>query len=810
MTQQPEKAIANKNYATYIAGLFTEATPLNFPDNTVQFTQNFRYDPAGYIERRLGLEPRHCGVTLDPEEGCINTQSFRWRSVANRKDLDFIVIQQGTKLFLNLETDYDCYETKCTIDLVEHSVTGGAGQIAKDLVSLSYGNGSLFVTGKFIQPFRVDYTPDTTTTICDEQPEVGCKVVEFDICERDFEGIDDGIPNDKNPTELTDEHLYNLLNRGWTIEHIYQYFDEFSEYPSKAEYHQLGYTTNEDGNEEWSPKEVRESSTGSSSAPQGHFIRSIFNTCKHDCTKARGDDEEDPDEPIPTVDVVNIHLYGVYVGATTTIIKTQTPHGLEPGDILTLTGGNQIINKYCVGDHEGTDQWQDTGVQIIELDGVYTSYTIISPREVEITFSPMTIISNHDGGCFGGASSFKPGQIQVSDVLPEGLPCCIETYRPRANVFYAGRLWHMSMDSDRIGTNVYFSQLIRNHEDEGQAYQDQDPTARDYNELLKDDGGVISIPEMGRVLNSRVMKDTLLLFADNGIWSISGSQNGFFNATNYSVSKLTDVGCISRKSVEDIEDTIIYASSRGIYVVSSDHRVQSITEKQVHTKYYNIPLRNKENILIVYHKYDKTIRILYACDECHYRFNEELIFDTRSAAWYQYTYEQQIITDVFLTKNHHVRGRGLNYLVQKEVTESHYMTNCEYLDFTTDLASAYLHTAPETLGDLLYDKEVTKQIFYFDNIVESAARVNHVWDWRNVDEPCGKPGSVVTFDDPCLTVASDSSIENKDKGIALSMEMTTVEEKPLKIYGWSTKFESVGEYKPGRGDKISRRDRNLK
>ena len=813
-----ERAVANKNYATYIGGLFTEATPLNFPDNTVQTTQNFRYDPSGYIERREGLEYEECGISVETDKGCIETQAFRWRSVSNRKDLDIIVFQYGTKLVLELERDYDCYDKKCTIDLMDHSVeSADENGVATSLISMSYGNGSLFVTGKYIKPFRVDYTPETASTVCDEHDETGCKVTEIKICERDFEGVDDGLALDEHPKELSDKHLYNLLNRGWTIEHIYEYFDKFGEYPSNSEYHHLGWTTDNEGHEVWKPDDVRTASTGSSSAPQGHIIRNIFDTCDQNCS---GSDEEGEEEEKPKIDVIDIGGFGGWVDTNTVTIKTATPHRLEAGDVFTLTDGNHITNVWCSESHVGTDITTTTGVQEIDLDGVYTNYTIIDDRTVEITLS--TTIEGSDclsaGGGLGASTSVDLGKMQITSIIPENMPCCVETYRPRVNAFYAGRLWHMSMDSDRIGTNVYFSQVIRNHEDEGQAYQDQDPTAKDYNELLKSDGGVISIPEMGRVLEARVMKDSLLLFAENGIWSISGAYNGYFDATAYVVSKLTDVGCISRKSVVDIEDTIVYASSRGIYIISPQTRTQSITEKQIHTKYRLIPLHNKEHIRIVYHKYDKTLHVLYACGECRYKYDRELVYNTRSTAWYEYIYTKQEIVDVFLTKNHHVIGRGLNYLVKDgNNIDSYYMTNCEYLDFKSkDLVKAYLHTAPETLGDLLYKKFIEKQVFFFDNIVDSACNVTHVWDFKNVDEPCKESGQEITFDSPCYVVNKDILIEeegriqDKPTGIALSLEMATVGQKHCKIYGWATHFESAVKYKPGRDKPIRRKDRRYK
>ena len=48
--------IQRKPYVNFIGGLWTESSPLNFPENTSQIEQNFRINPDGTRERRLGLD----------------------------------------------------------------------------------------------------------------------------------------------------------------------------------------------------------------------------------------------------------------------------------------------------------------------------------------------------------------------------------------------------------------------------------------------------------------------------------------------------------------------------------------------------------------------------------------------------------------------------------------------------------------------------------------------------------------------------------------------------------------------------------
>ena len=48
--------LQTKPYVNYIGGLWTESSPLNFPENTSQIEQNFKINPDGTRERRLGLQ----------------------------------------------------------------------------------------------------------------------------------------------------------------------------------------------------------------------------------------------------------------------------------------------------------------------------------------------------------------------------------------------------------------------------------------------------------------------------------------------------------------------------------------------------------------------------------------------------------------------------------------------------------------------------------------------------------------------------------------------------------------------------------
>jgi hypothetical protein len=78
-------------------------------------------------------------------------------------------------------------------------------QVAATPVQMASGKGWLFVASQYIEPFVLEYDPvaDTLSSLT------------INILVRDFDGVDDQLGNEDQPTALTKEHMYNLRNQGW-------------------------------------------------------------------------------------------------------------------------------------------------------------------------------------------------------------------------------------------------------------------------------------------------------------------------------------------------------------------------------------------------------------------------------------------------------------------------------------------------------------------------------------------------------------------------------------------------------------------
>ena len=780
--------IQRKPYVNFIGGLWTESSPLNYPENTSQIEQNFRINPDGTRERRLGLEEiNHTGMSKQLLSNWV-VHSYRWLDANNANDSVYIAVQKGRFIHLYEEskTCRSDYTLAFSVDLQNFAVNNY--QIWDYPVSFASGMGKLFIAHKSIQPIYITYNQGGLCKNVDE----GWKVTTVQLYERDFDGVEDGLADDEHPTVLTQEHLYNLLNQGWTMEYVQKYFDEVGEYPSNNEIWFLGfYTDPNDGKEKWSVEELRKSTIGAARAPRGHFIRNVFDTCDYF--------EKLTDLRIIAANAVYEEATDNWNGRIRIVFSKKKQY--NNGDTIQIVGSSFTHTN-------------STGTYVHSYDGTYTIGTnaVVSGdgmfAELEIT------VPNFEAGV-SALLVTAYGNIVTTDSedvdLPV-IPCCVDQYRPEVVAFYAGRVWYSGIDSRRIGNKVYFSQVLTDDSKIGKMYQEYDPTSKEFSEMLKTDGGVIDIPELGWVKSLEPLKDALLLFVDNGIWGISGGEYGYFAATSYSVSKLTDVGCIAKKSVKPIEDTFVFASDRGVYVVSSDHRITNITEEAIHHRYRKIPAPLKPFIDIAYNPYDKTIHIFHNLEikinpasgliNKRWRYCSELILNHRIKAWYEYKHDEALVANAHQTgdssnvPNHLLYWVGIN-----DKSRPHYMSNCDFIDYKDTShevdASAYFLSSPDSLGELMQDKKINELDFFIDSEPQTDGKFEGRWDF-SCDACSGdftavqsvfKAPKICNDRYPYRVVRTDLKV--KGKGRAFEISIMSVPLKPLKIYGWAIEYESV-------------------
>jgi len=215
----------------------------------------------------------------------------------------------------------------------------------------------------------------------------------------------------------------------------------------------------------------------------------------------------------------------------------------------------------------------------------------------------------------------------------------------KACAFFAGRAWYAgSANPEYLGT-VFFSQVMDKIEKIGLCHQLNDPTSELISDLLDNDGGTIEIPDAGEVIGLVAMGKGLMVFASNGVWFVSGLDSAF-TASNYSVERISDVGCLNSRTIVQIDNGLLYWATTGIYAVmptqTGGWSVQNISDKQIKTFFNNIPTFGRLYAEGAYNRSSQIIYWLYDANTAtstssgRYNKNAILAFDTRLQAWYHF------------------------------------------------------------------------------------------------------------------------------------------------------------------------------
>ncbi len=345
------------------------------------------------------------------------------------------------------------------------------------------------------------------------------------------------------------------------------------------------------------------------------------------------------------------------------------------------------------------------------------------------------------------------------------------TSRPSTVSFYAGRVWYSGVDEGTNSGLVFFSQTLETMKQAGLCYQDADPTSEDISDLIDTDGGSVNIPNSGKILRIIPINTSLVIFATNGLWQISGP-DGIFAATDYSVNKITNIGVVGSRSMVDAEGTPIYWSKGGIYSLQADQvsgqlSAVNITADTIQT-YYNdtIPEISKEYVSAVY---DNTAKKVYwAWNEYSgfdgssswSKYNRLLILDVNVQAFYPYKIEDlasdsPYIADLLVSSRISTStstqtvvvgsdvvevGTGnsvtvdvslpgalaskLKFLVAVPEDSSNYkytigeFNNTDFVDWETNDGTgidftSYLYTGYELFGDAMREKDAPYLFMYF-------------------------------------------------------------------------------------------------
>ena len=189
------------------------------------------------------------------------------------------------------------------------------------------------------------------------------------------------------------------------------------------------------------------------------------------------------------------------------------------------------------------------------------------------------------------------------------VPSTVINQRPSSIAFFAGRVCY------GLNNSVYISELLRpDRSNAGVCYQVADPTSEEISDLVDTDGVVVEIPEIGSILSLFSLSNSLVVFANNGVWSIGGTDG--FKATDFSVTKITSDGIIAPASIVDVEGTPFWFSTTSILRLSVDSVSQlpiaeNVSDERIKTFYNDIDSTDLEKAQGVYDSLNRRILWIY-------------------------------------------------------------------------------------------------------------------------------------------------------------------------------------------------------
>lgn len=337
---------------------------------------------------------------------------------------------------------------------------------------------------------------------------------------------------------------------------------------------------------------------------------------------------------------------------------TVTEQNLEVRDFVGLDDGLAVdenpatrsVNHEYNLKNQGWDTTKITAYQASQTTYPSNAQIWFQGKNATDDFTPALLVKQFFGSSEAPKGRFllevfNRDRTSVSGVAT--IPVEIEAFRPRSVAFFAGRAWYAGIPSKTIGSWVLFSQVVTGDDKYAKCYQAADTTSEFTPDLVDSDGGVIPIPEAGSVVKLVPLASSLFVFAENGVWKISGGTGGFA-ATDYNVDKITSFGAISPSAIVEIEEAIAYWSNGGIFIlardqVSAEFTTKSLSNDTVQTLYASIPNENKRYAQGIYNPETGEVMWLFKStpntDLSVGRFIKDrfLILDTRLKAFYTHT-----------------------------------------------------------------------------------------------------------------------------------------------------------------------------
>lgn len=765
---------------SFIGGLKTEFTGLNFPENSCTDADNVIFSLIGDTTRREGFnfEANAVSTSIDRTNKAIST--YKWNNVGGDGSTQVVVTQVGNILRFyrsssaTIATPLSTTLLGSTVDISTFLATGSVVDPSVTECQFTDGNGYLFVFHPNCDPFYCTYAAGVVTA----------NVINIQV--RDFVGVPEpGVADNYRPLALTAEHTYNLLNQSW----------------------QQGPG--------WSATSVTPNSFRSALLPYSQTF-----TIQSGLTISNGD--------IVTITAVGTGYIGSatvtsYSGTTLVVtLNTITPGGANfvnwTNWSMTHTG-LALINSWFAGAGGGPAQ------------NNYPSNADVwwEFRDTTEKFNTSTVpnVSLNAGPAPKGLyilSAFQQLRSTVSGVA--GIADVTTTIRPKTGAWYQGRVWYSGVDASFAPTgdepfstwteNIYFSQTVQTTAQFAKCHQTNDPTSGTLFDLLPTDGGVIVIQGCGSIYKLFPLKFGILVFAANGVWFIGGSGGTGFSATDYTITKISNIQTTSGMSFVNVQGYPMFWNEEGVYHVSPTQQagsartpdialdVNNLALGTILSFYAGIPLQSKKFARGDYHPLDYVVQWCYrdtneSSVTDRYQFNRVLCFNTATKAFYTYTLGTT--SGVYIHAINYVAGPGgstspspvFKYLTS--YTSSPYSfsfseeNSTNYLDWKA-FGAGVAYNSFFTTGYSLKGKAITKfqvpYLYMFSrNPSENKYIIQSIWDYAGTGNSGRWSVRQVIDNNNSNFTSLYKKHRLRGRGMAVQIKVSSSTTFPFDLMGWS-------------------------
>jgi hypothetical protein len=807
VSQQPVPTVQNH----FIAGLKTEFTGLNFPENAATDTQNCVYTLTGDVNRRGGLNFEANNVINNINAQAVARSSYRWKNVGGDGQTQMLVQQVGSILYFfvnsvaTISNPLSTQLLNTTINLNSYQAIGNTDNISQIEAQYADGNGFLIVFHKSTDPLLITFNPLNSTFT----------TVPISLTIRDLAGIPEpGVADNFRPTSLTIEHTYNLTNQGWT-----QGAGWSGNGTCNNNYPGGGIGGNPIG-ASWTIAITSQVNT--TSVVLGSQLKIQFQGIN-------------PGGFTETVTVIgNVSAYSATTPGTVTITITSCDHPQDSPGIY--SGGTAFFspNEACtlfLVNQGFINTWNSVLHNFPSNSDIWWLY-----KDNTGTFNPGSTsasVQQNIGAAPKGTyilNAFRQQRSAASGIA--GITDVITNTRPSTGTWFQGRIFYSGVNSSAQPQgdepyytwteNIYFSQIIQNPPDFGKCYQVNDPTSQNLFSILPSDGGVITIQGSGAIYKLFALRFGLLVFAANGVWFIGGSQGVGFAANDYTITKISSIEAISGTSFIDVQGFPMFWNAEGVYQVvpsaqpGSAHSpdiqldVQNMTVGTILGYYANIPLPSK---FYARGDYDQISYVVQWCFKNtqetsivdRYNYDTILNYNVVTKAFYVYTLPSSpTIYDVKWVQS--PGGTLSPQPVFKYITATSTLglTFSEENDFTRWLDffnldnigqnyNSYFVTGYTLPGQGLRKIQIPYVFMFSRNPVGTNSYIiRAIWDFAGsgnlgvIDNLSGKWSTrqVITNNQTDFQMVY-RKIRLRGRGLAVQIRVDSVQGRPFDIMGWS-------------------------